>query len=75
MSDWRACCKENGEDGREYSHWKYQYEYIGDDDFDYDEMYDWCLFNIEDLMGWHVRDYGVIFFSAESVAFFKLTWM
>lgn len=59
----------------EYWHWKFQY-YC--DDFsreDSDEIYDWCLSNLNDIGGWHVRWNGVIIYNVDDAMAFKLTWM
>lgn len=62
---------------QDFWHWKHMY-IIDDDEIDmweaYDEMYKWCLDNLEHIIGWHVRNEGIIIQDPEDAMLFELTW-
>ena len=65
----------------EFWHWKYRYAFTTETRDSkgfhelWDEVYDWCLFNLDHVHGWHVRNEGVIIYNEEDAMAFKLRWL
>jgi len=58
--------------------WKYQYAFTDEAYLEqslYDELYNWCLFNIGPKITWHIRNEGIIFLYEEDAMAFKLRWL
>lgn len=62
----------------EYWHWPYSFSFdceILDYHCVIEELYNWCLYNLNDIGGWHVRGEGVIILKEEDAMAFKLRWI
>ncbi len=51
-----------------------RYQFVCYDDFNQDEVYDWCLFNLGANMNWMVTMNGVIMRKEDDAILFTLAW-
>ncbi len=58
-----------------WGHYRYQFRYIDGEEYNNQEVYDWCLYNITSIMGWHVLWEGVVIFEEIDAMAFKLRWL
>ena len=61
----------------EYWHWKYHFVFGKDfihNNKTHEQLYDWCIMNLSNLGGWHIRNEGVVILDKQDAIIFKLKW-
>lgn len=57
----------------EYSHWKHQYSFIERlSQKEYNDLYLWLIYNLTDVGGWYLYDYGLIILKPKDAFIFLM---